>query len=141
MKMKLALLTIAFSLIVGPAFGWPWGNVGIGTTGMPEEKLHVVGNVRVDDGFIILGGVTNRVGSKLSAIIGHDAIEGAVPLKTFISAFENAETWVPTGVWHLDTASGDARMTAFYDNGFSVYGIDQSTTSVVVVLHYSLTED
>ena len=143
MKMKFALLTFVLSLLVGSAFGWPWGNVGIGTTGMPEEKLHVVGNVRIDDGTLIMTGITNAAESGTSAIIGGDVYRqlSMVDVHRLIQALHRSDGQIPSGLWYYDTVDGDMRMMSCRDDGLEVWGLDRDTTNVVRVKRYSLTPD
>lgn len=141
MKMKFALLTFALSLLVGSAFGWPWGNVGIGTTGMPEEKLHVVGNLRVDEGIIYAMGVTNVDETRSTALIGGDALSHLTTndLRIFNEALHKSGG--PSGWWFYDNAEGDMRMTTFREDALELWGLDRDTTNVVRVRRYSLTPD
>ena len=143
MKTKLALLTVALSILVSPAFGWPWGNVGIGTTGMPEEKLHVVGNLRIDDGILITTGITNATEGRTTAIIGGDvcAQMGMADVQRLVQAIRQNEDQIPSGLWYYDNMDGDMRMTTVRDDGIEVWGLDRDTTNVVRVKRYSITPD
>ena len=143
MKTKLVSLIFTCSLLAASAFGWPWGNVGIGTTEMPQEKLHVSGNVLVENGLLYFRGITitNAQGFSVSAILGADVMaDPKMTVTHFITALQKS-SGCPTGVWFMDWPTGSPRMLAFADAYIQLWGYDSETTSIVSVATFSLTPD
>ena len=120
------------------------GSVGIGTT-MPNERLQVNGNVRVDNnagtGILYVNSTSSTVGIGGTAASYVLQVNGNVSLNNTlyvsnsnvgIGAANPTDTLSVTGNFRVDNASGN---TTFYVNTTSPGGVGIGTTAPVAPLH------